>query len=304
MRGVRASLDHIATSVVIVRIVVAVRVIAALMRIIIGFHFADLTRRSARSFPYGNRPRESKTSKIGRPQARVKVTVRLHGGNLGAMLEDHLPTLNLMSHDSKSVNICAASYPGTAMTIRKIAKLLRLSMLLVVSCAALTALAYSAKADEPTASGLWEKKTEAGKPVVWVLISEHGGTYEGAIAKRFLKPGDDAGAVCAKCVDDRRNEPLLGLTFIRGMKRSGLKYEGGDILDPRDGKIYSANMAVNPDGQTLILRGYMGISILGHDEIWYRLPDSAVDVLDASILAKYVHGAIPASSAASPAKSI
>jgi len=187
------------------------------------------------------------------------------------------------------------------MTIRKIANRLQLSVLLVVSFAALTALAHSARADEPTASGLWEK-AEAGKPVVWVLVFERGGTYQGAIAKRFLKPGDDPGAVCTKCADDRRNEPLLGLTFIRGMKRNGLKYEGGDILDPRDGKIYSANMAVNSDGRTLTLRGYVGISILGHDEVWNRLPDSVVDLLDASILARYLPAAIPATSTTSRGK--
>jgi uncharacterized protein (DUF2147 family) len=188
------------------------------------------------------------------------------------------------------------------MTIRKIADRLRLSLLLVVSFAALTALAHSATADEPTASGLWEK-SEAGKPVVWVLVFERGGTYEGAIAKRFLGPGDDTGAVCTKCVDDRKNEPLLGLTFIRGMKRNGLKYEGGDILDPRNGKIYSANMTVSPDGQTLTLRGYVGISILGHDEVWNRLPDGAVHILDASILARYLPAEIPAALAISPGKS-
>ena len=187
------------------------------------------------------------------------------------------------------------------MTICKIVNRLHLSMLLVVSFAALTTLAHSARADEPTASGLWEK-TEAGKPVVWVLVFERGGTYQGAIAKRFLKPGDDPGAVCTKCADDRRNEPLLGLTFIRGMKRNGLKYEGGDILDPRDGKIYSANMAVNSDGRTLTLRGYVGISILGHDEVWNRLPDSVVDILDASILARYLPAAIPATSTTSRGK--
>jgi hypothetical protein len=186
-----------------------------------------------------------------------------------------------------------AAPTGTTMTIRMIANRLQLGMLVVVSFAALTALAHSARADGPTASGLWEK-SEAGKPVVWVLIFERGGTYEGAIAKRFLKPGDDPGAVCKKCADDRRNEPLLGLTFIRGMKRNGFKYEGGDILDPRDGKIYSANMTVSPDGQALTLRGYMGISILGHDEIWNRLPASAVHMLDASVRARYVPAEIPA----------
>ena len=188
------------------------------------------------------------------------------------------------------------------MTIRKIADRLRPSMLLVVSFSALAALAHSARADEPAASGLWQK-SEAGKPVVWVLIFERGGPYEGAIARRFLKPGDDSGAVCTKCVDDRRNEPLLGLTFIRGMNRNGLKYEGGDILDPRNGKIYSANMTVSPDGQTLTLHSYVGISILGHDEVWNRLPDSVVDLLDASILARYLPAAISATSTASRGRS-
>ncbi|SEC68231.1 DUF2147 domain-containing protein [Bradyrhizobium erythrophlei] len=185
------------------------------------------------------------------------------------------------------------------MTIRKIANRLQLSMLLVVS---FTALAHSARAEVPTASGLWEK-SEAGKPVVWVLVFERCGTYEGVIAKRFLKPGDDPGAVCTKCVDDRRNEPLLGLTFIRGMKRNGLKYEGGDILDPRDAEIYSANMTVSPDGQTLTLRGYVGISLLGHDEVWNRLPDSAVHILDASVLARYLPAEVPTALAISPRKS-
>ena len=176
---------------------------------------------------------------------------------------------------------------------------------LLITAAALLWLAapLAAFAADMTPAGIWQAVDDDTKqPTGWFLISNHDGVYAGIIAKMFLKPGENPNALCDQCKDDRHNHPWLGLEIIRGMKQDNErtdKFVDGTILDPRDGKVYKAMMTVSPDGQTLIVRGYIGFSLLGENQYWTRLPDSVISTLDPSVNPNAV-AAPPANAAHQP----
>jgi len=162
-----------------------------------------------------------------------------------------------------------------------------LAAFIIMALSSLCLGARPADAQEPSAAGLWQQiDPETGKSDGWFFIYEHG-TYEGAIAKMFLKPGDPPNPLCTQCEGDQLNAPWLGLIIIKGMERKGLDYENGTILDPRYGKKWSALMHLSPDGQDLIVRGYLLSPTFGKDQNWKRLPDCSFAQLDPTILTRF-----------------
>ncbi len=81
-----------------------------------------------------------------------------------------------------------------------------------------------------------------------------------------------ADARCQDCAGDRQNQPVLGLEIIRDMRPDGDRWDGGTILNPETGDVYHCRFHLGPDGQTLVVRGFIGISLIGRSQTWQRVP--------------------------------
>jgi uncharacterized protein (DUF2147 family) len=62
----------------------------------------------------------------------------------------------------------------------------------------------------------------------------------------------------------------IGMTIMTGLKKTGSEYEGGEILDPANGKIYRCKMWTAEGGKKLNVRGFVGVAVLGRTQVWLR----------------------------------
>lgn len=127
--------------------------------------------------------------------------------------------------------------------------------------AALAALVLHAAAwAQPTPVGLWKTiDDETKKEKSLVRITESAGVVSGKIEK-LLDPAKQ-NDVCDKCSDERKDQPISGMTIIRNAKAGGedaTTWTGGDILDPNNGKVYKLRLKPLDGGKSLEVRGYIG----------------------------------------------
>ena len=122
-------------------------------------------------------------------------------------------------------------------------------------------------------AGKWKTVDDkTGKPASIVEVLEVNGELQGKVLTVFSPPSDTPTPICDLCSGDRKNKPVIGMTIMWGLKRSGAAYSGGQILDPDNGKIYRCNVTLVEGGKKLDVRGYIGISLLGRTQTWLREP--------------------------------
>ncbi|MBS1646700.1 MAG: DUF2147 domain-containing protein [Bacteroidetes bacterium] len=69
----------------------------------------------------------------------------------------------------------------------------------------------------------------------------------------------------------KRSAPLLGLNMLKDFTFDGGKWIDGTIYDPENGKTYSCKISYR-EGK-LDVRGYIGISLIGRTDTWFRVTD-------------------------------
>jgi uncharacterized protein (DUF2147 family) len=68
----------------------------------------------------------------------------------------------------------------------------------------------------------------------------------------------------------KQNNLVIGLIILKAFTFDGREqWKGGEIYDPESGKTYRSFMSLK-NNQTLKVRGYVGISLLGRTETWTR----------------------------------
>lgn len=100
-----------------------------------------------------------------------------------------------------------------------------------------------------------------------VKIYEKGGKVYGKVVK--LLPAATT-KVCIDCPGNKKGKSLIDLDILWDMVKDGNVYDDGEIVDPANGKVYSCKLYLK-DKNTLIVRGYLGISLLGRSQTWYRV---------------------------------
>lgn len=123
---------------------------------------------------------------------------------------------------------------------------------------------------EESVTGKWKTiDDETGKEKSIVEIYKDGNEFKGKVTE-LINPKED-NPVCKKCEGGKKDQPIRGLEILWGMKETekNKEWAEGHILDPNNGKTYKCRLRLKKPNE-LEVRGFIGFSLLGRSQNWYR----------------------------------
>ncbi len=117
--------------------------------------------------------------------------------------------------------------------------------------------------------GKWKTiDDETGKAKSIIEIYKKGDKYYGKIVQLLTEQNKDG--ICRTCETDYKNKNIIGLVIMKDLEKDGNTYEDGEITDPKTAKTYSCYIELE-EADKLKVRGYIGFSLLGRTQYWYRV---------------------------------
>ena len=134
----------------------------------------------------------------------------------------------------------------------------------------------AADTDTDTPVGTWKQVDDvSGKVKSIIQISESNGELQGKVLQVLNRSPEDIARDgeqprCTQCGGARKDQPIEGMTIMWGVSKDGDVWDGGRILDPKNGKIYKVKLSLEDGGRKLDVHGYIGFSLLGRSQVWER----------------------------------
>lgn len=137
-----------------------------------------------------------------------------------------------------------------------------------------TVFASSSQQAHQTPVGYWNQYSDkSGQLQSIIKIRREDGELKGSVVKGFPVDGHPPNHYCTSCSGKFKDKKIINIDILWGLTRDGQSqtWDGGKILDPTNGHIYTAYVKLLDQGKKLKVRGYIGISLLGRTQIWRRI---------------------------------
>jgi uncharacterized protein (DUF2147 family) len=130
-----------------------------------------------------------------------------------------------------------------------------------------TSCLYTLEAQQDI-SGAWRMVDDKGSEIALVKILSKNGVYRARV--NSFGPASRI-TVCNACSGNKRGRSLLDIDIFWDLQLQNGEYDNGVILDPESGKEYA--LTVDPKGDRLEVRGYIGVPLFGQSQYWIRAQD-------------------------------